>query len=137
MPFNGIIAKKLDVLDDTLRHLRAYLPVTLERLMEDWGLRKIVERSLQIMVETMIDIAHRIIALRGDAPPATSAEAIARLKTYGVISDDTVYARMIRFRNFLVHNYDSLDPEVLYGILNRHLSDFESFRDDIRRHDAP
>ncbi len=131
MPSNAVIQRKLEVFDTTLNKLRCYLPVSYEELCEDWGLQKITERSLQILVEIMIDIAQRIIAQRGDAAPQVSADAIRKLKEYGIIQNDEVYSKMVRFRNFLVHNYDSLDMAVLYEIITKRLTDFEQFKHEI------
>jgi uncharacterized protein YutE (UPF0331/DUF86 family) len=80
MPANAVIQRKLEVFDTTLNKLRGYLPVSYEKLCNDRGLQKIVERSLQIPVEIMIDVARRIIAKRGDVAPQVSADAIRRLK---------------------------------------------------------
>jgi uncharacterized protein YutE (UPF0331/DUF86 family) len=131
MPENAVIQRKLEIFDTTLNHLKGYLPVSYEKLCEDWGLQKIVERSLQILVEIMIDIAQRIIAKRGDAAPQVSADAIRALKKYGIVRDDDIYIKMVRFRNFLVHNYDSLDTAILYEIVTKRLTDFEQFKHDI------
>ncbi|MBF0451036.1 MAG: DUF86 domain-containing protein [Candidatus Magnetomorum sp.] len=128
---NGVIGKKLEVFDDTLKHLKAYLPVTFDQFQTDWGMQKIVERSLQILVEIMIDIANRIIAIKGDTPHQVSSDAIESLKTYGYIQDTSVYKKMIRFRNFLVHNYDTLDNGILYSIITQKLSDFEKYKNEI------
>ncbi len=128
---NAVIQRKLEVFDITLTKLREYLPVTYKKLCEDWGLQKIVERSLQILVEIMIDIAHRIIAIKGGVPPQISADAIHRLKEYGIIQHDETYIKMVKFRNFLVHNYDALDPEILYEIITKRLTDFERFKHEI------
>ncbi|MBM3145311.1 MAG: DUF86 domain-containing protein [Chloroflexi bacterium] len=37
----------------------------------------------------------------------------------------------INFRNFIVHRYERVDDEVLVGMVNRRLSDFEKFRSEI------
>ncbi|MDI7267034.1 MAG: DUF86 domain-containing protein [Myxococcota bacterium] len=131
-PANGVILAKLAVIDDTLHRLSAYLPVSFEKLEADWGLRKIAERSLQIMVEAMIDIAERFIALEGGVPPTTSVEAIERLQRAGIVAPNAAYARMVRFRNFLVHNYDSLDVGILYGVLTSHLQEFRTFIAEVK-----
>ncbi len=131
---NGVIIAKLKTIDDYLLKLGTYLPVTVTDLEKDWGLQKIIERSLQVMVEAMIDIAERIIALKGGSPVANSAEAIERLKDYGIIRETDIYIKMVRFRNLLVHNYDSLDIGIVYQIITVHLSDFERFKKEILEH---
>ncbi len=131
MSANAVIQRKLEVFDNTMNKLRGYLPVSYEKLCEDWGLQKIVERSLQILVEIMIDIAYRIIAKKGDVAPQVSADAIRKLKEYGIVQNDQVYSKMVKFRNFLVHNYDSLDTAILYEIISKRMSDFEQFKYEI------
>lgn len=76
----GVIIAKLNTIDHYLLKLRTYLPISFANLEKDWGLQKIIEQSLQVMVEAMIDIAERVIALKGGSPIAGSAEAIERLK---------------------------------------------------------
>jgi len=128
---NGVIGKKFEVLDDTLFRLEYYRPITFDQFQNDWGIQKIVERSLQILVEIMIDVANRIIAQKGETPPQVSVDAIEKLKQYGYIQDVTVYKKMVKFRNLLVHNYDSLDLGILYDILTRKLDDFRKYRNEI------
>lgn len=38
---------------------------------------------------------------------------------------------MIQFRNFIVHRYEQVDIEILVEIVNRRLSDFERFRNEV------
>lgn len=128
---NSVVQRKLESFDTTLDHLRRYLPVNYQAFSEDWGLQKIVERALQILVEIMIDISQRIISLKGDVPPRASTEAILKLKEYGIIQDEAVYVKMLRFRNYLVHNYDALDTAILYDIITKRLNDFERFKREI------
>jgi uncharacterized protein YutE (UPF0331/DUF86 family) len=136
MEKNGVILSKLAIIDEYLLKLRIYLPVTIDGLKKDWGLQKIIERSLQVMVEAMIDIAERIISKKGGAPVSTSSEAISRLKDMGVIGDADTYMKMVRFRNLLVHNYDSLDIDILYSVINNHLADFEKFKKEILKNEG-
>ena len=133
MGLNGIIDRKLAMMDETLQRVREYIPDSYESFRNDWGLQKIVERSLQILVEAMIDIAERIIALEKQIPPSSSAEAIETLQRMGILTDEPSFVQMVRFRNFLVHNYDRLDDSILYDVLTNRLHHFETFRNDIIR----
>jgi uncharacterized protein YutE (UPF0331/DUF86 family) len=63
--------------------------------------------------------------------PQVSSDAIEKLKQYGYIQDVTVYKKMVRFRNLLVHNYDSLDMGILYDILTRKLEVFIEYKNAI------
>jgi uncharacterized protein YutE (UPF0331/DUF86 family) len=97
----------------------------------DWALRCMAERSLQVMVEIVIDIAERIIAIENAGPAATSAEAIEKLEKLGVIKSAQSYGNMIKFRNILVHQYEEIDPEIVFNIAKNQLDSFRLFRDEI------
>ncbi len=131
---NGIITAKLSTMESNLLKLRNHIPETFDEFKHDWGKQKIAERVLQILIEGMIDIASRCIALSGGAPPATSADAIKRIGELGIIENSEKYIPMVRFRNFIVHNYDSVEPEILYSILTKKLSDFEDFIKEVKSH---
>lgn len=40
---------------------------------------------------------------------------------------------MASFRNMLVHRYENIDEELVYGIFSKHLADFELFSTLIMR----
>jgi uncharacterized protein YutE (UPF0331/DUF86 family) len=45
--------------------------------------------------------------------------------------DNDAYRDMVRFRNLIVHRYENIDVDILASVLNRRLSDFEQFRDEV------
>ena len=128
---NGVIAQKLQTLDEILGELRSLGRVSAATLREDWRTRRAVERDLQILVEVVIDVCQRLIALAGQSPAPTGADAVARCVQMGVLSDDDAYRQMVRFRSFVVHRYERIDVDVLAEVLNRRLPDFEQFRDEV------
>jgi uncharacterized protein YutE (UPF0331/DUF86 family) len=129
---NGIILRKLADMDDTLRHLREYVPGSFDAFAKDWGCQKIVERSLQILIEAMIDIGERLIAVSGSQPCDTAAAVMTRIGELDVIKDPSRYVPMVRFRNLLVHQYEAIDLAVLYGLVTKRLADVEAFISEIR-----
>lgn len=56
---NGVIAQKMQTLDEVLTELRSLGQISVEQLDIDWRTRRAVERDLQIAVETMIDVCQR------------------------------------------------------------------------------
>ena len=40
---------------------------------------------------------------------------------------------MVRFRNFIVHRYEQIDPQIVYGLAKTKLGCFRDFVDEIRR----
>jgi len=122
--YNGVIEKKLALLDDYYLKAQTLVPASHEALARNWERQKAIERVLQVMVEIMIDIADRFIALHNHPPAATSAESMQKLKELGIISDAGIYAQIVRFRNFIVHRYEQVDSEIMYAIMTNHLDDF-------------
>lgn len=131
---NGIVARKMKEMQETLDRLRPYLPRSFEELSADWGRQKILERVLQVLVEAMVDIGERLVALSAATPCETSAEVMARLQDLGVIADASRYVPMVRFRTFLVHQYEHVDLTILYSLVTKRLNDFEVFMSEIRQY---
>jgi uncharacterized protein YutE (UPF0331/DUF86 family) len=128
---NGIIAQKLQSLDNILLELRSLGKVTAAQLEKDWRTKRAVERSLQILVEVVIDVCQRLIALAEQSPATTGRDAIERAVKLGAISDHEAYYKMVHFRNFIVHRYERVDNTILADMVNRHLRDFEQFRNEV------
>jgi uncharacterized protein YutE (UPF0331/DUF86 family) len=119
-------------MEETLRHLREYLTTDYEEFGRNWARQKVVERALQIMIEAMIDIGERLIALAGGSPAETSGAVMERLQALGVVSRASRYVPMVRFRTFLVHQYEQVDLKILYGIVSQKLEDVEAFGAEIK-----
>ncbi len=52
---NGVIAAKLQTLDEVLNELRSLGTIDADQLKNDWRTQRAVERSLQVLVEVAID----------------------------------------------------------------------------------
>ncbi|RME44457.1 MAG: DUF86 domain-containing protein [Caldilineae bacterium] len=128
---NGIILQNLQTLEQILAELRSLGSVTAQQLNEDWRIRRAVERDLQILVEIVVDVCQRILSLTQQSPATTGAEAIARCVQLGVLPEQETYRKMVQFRNFIVHRYERVDTDILAGMVNRHLQDFERFQDEV------
>ena len=134
MQLNGIVQRKLALLDENVVRLQNYLRgTTLEQFRQDDMKQAAVERVLQVAVEIVIDIAERIIALKGAGPASTSVEAIERLVALGVLPTPDPFTEMVRFRNRIVHGYTDINPEMVYLIATTRQDDFRKFRDAIDR----
>ena len=131
MKHNGVILKKFAILEDEVARLRALGELSASRLDGDHFLKHGIERSLQICVEIVIDVAQRLLSLEGRPPAPTAFDALAGLASLKRIAQADRYRPMIQFRNFIVHRYEQIDSSVLSGILARHLDDFTAFRNEV------
>lgn len=133
---NGTVAGKLANLQQVLLELRSVKPLATDALEVSWMLRRAVERDLQIAVEIVIDICHRLVALAGLSPPTNSREAVEICHRLGALSDTLAYTRMIGFRNLVVHRYEFVELGILVDIVNEHLDDFDTFRREVEAYVA-
>jgi len=133
MPIKGVVEKKLRFLEQTLADLEGW---PLGDLVEFGGnslLRRAVERALQLAVESMIDVAERILAAQHLVPADTAAQNLKRLQEIGILKDADRYAELVRFRNFIVHRYEQIEPQIVYRLAKTKLGCFHDFIDEIRR----
>jgi len=131
MKYNGVILKKFAVMNNEISRLREICPLTTERLKNDHFLKHGIERSLQICVEVVVDVAQRILALEGQSPAPTAFDALSVLESMDVLVDAARYRAMIQFRNFVVHRYEQVDTAVLIDILENRLDDLTAFQREI------
>lgn len=120
-----LIKLKLTNLSAYLDELAPYLKPPLKDYLEVPGQRRIVERLVQVIVESTIDINGLLVRWAGEAPPATaylSFEAVHRL---GIIDDSLLdrFRRYVGLRNRIVHDYDVLDNKIVYHAAKRLIED--------------
>lgn len=133
MKYNGIIESKLRVIEQKLAEIESWKIVSFSQLRDSSLLQNAVERALQVCTEVMIDISERILALNEIPPLPSSSENMAKLQEMNIISARPEYGDMVKFRNFIVHRYERIDLEIIYGILKNRLFLFNTFIEEIRR----
>jgi len=129
----AVILRKLSELETYLKQIREYAETTLQDYTADWKTQRIVERTLQMMIETCADVANHIVSDRGLRAPTGYADTFSVLMENAVISEELCGAmvKMAKFRNVVVHQYEGVDAEIVMVILKKRLDDFEKYRDAI------
>lgn len=94
-----------------------------------------IERDLQVAIEACIDIGKLIISEKRLRPPESMRDICQILYENGYINSRTlhIFEGMVGMRNILVHRYEKIDPEVIYGVLKKHLDDFQRFIDQVTK----
>ena len=133
MPINGVVESKLRFLEQVLADLESWPLGDPVQFAHNSMLRRAVERALQLGIESMIDVSERILAAKHLMPSDTAAQNFKRLQEIGILRDADRYAEMVRFRNFIVHRYEQIEPEIVYGLAKNRLGRFREFIDEIRR----
>jgi uncharacterized protein YutE (UPF0331/DUF86 family) len=125
MRYNGVIERKFSLLDTQLLQLEKHLRgVSAEEFSNNWMLKSMTERALQVSIEILIDIAERILSLENAGPAATAREAFEKLSVLGIIDSAEPFTAMTGFRNLLVHQYAEIDPGLVYKLATERIGDF-------------
>ena len=129
----ALVLRKLSELEEYLNQIREYSNITVSDYSNDLKTQRIVERTLQMVIETCVDIASHIISDQGFRIPKSYADAFRVLHEENILDTklfDTM-EKIAKFRNIVVHHYDKVDPEIVVTILRKHLDDFLSYKDAI------
>ncbi len=83
--------------------------------------------------ETAIDLAMYVVRRNGLGLPQESREGFGLLEKAGLLPAELAsrLQRMVGFRNVAVHDYTSLNLEILHTIITSHLDDFRRFSSTI------
>jgi uncharacterized protein YutE (UPF0331/DUF86 family) len=132
----ALVLRKFDELKEYLKQIREYTAITIEQYRNDWKIQRIVERTLQIMIESCADIAGHLISDKGYRTPKSYADTFRVLFENGIIGEDLYQTmeKMAKFRNIVVHNYDEVDAAIVVSILKKDLDDFAKFMDAVIRY---
>lgn len=132
----AVILRKISELETCLKQVREYSGLTLKAYQSDWKTQRIVERTLQMAIETCADIANHIVSDRGMRAPTGYADTFHVLMENGIISEGLCSSmeKMAKFRNIIVHQYERVDAEIVVAILSRYLDDFEKYGEAILTH---
>lgn len=125
----SLITTKLSKLREYQRFLKELQATSIEDLTGDFKTRGAVERYLQVSIECIVDICNEIISsIQLQRPeryrdiPYILAKAEIIPKTFA-----ETMASMIGFRNLLVHDYASINLNLVHEFLQTKLPDFNAF----------
>jgi len=128
----GRILAKIDELEGYLAEFRAIAPENLKeyRRIEK---KRSCERLLQLCIECVIDMCRILVSGLRLGLPADENDLFEKLHRNGFVSASvTRLLRQMRgFRNILVHEYASVDDELVYQYAKNRLGDFEKIKKEI------
>lgn len=132
----SLALRKIADLQTYLDQIREFAGITLQDYKSDWKTQRIVERTLQMIIEACVDLAHHIISDEGMRTPTSYADAFKVLAENRVIDSNLLVTmdRMAKFRNVVVHQYEEVDAEIVIAILRKRLPDLEQYISAILTH---
>ena len=133
MTDRDLVAKKLARIVTCLHELRTMASV--DRLRDDVRERRFVEHTLQIAIQSALDVASHIASDQRLGEPETNRALFQLLARADVISTDLSHrlAEMAGFRNVLVHGYDDVQVQIIEDVVRNHLGDLDEFVTSVKR----
>ena len=127
-----VIKAKLVSLQRCMQRIRTKTPGSAQELAADFDLQDILVLNLQRAVQISTDSATTILAESAAVPP-TMAEAFLLLHRQGVLSEGVAHklAKSVGLRNIAVHEYTSLNWNVVFAVAQTHIEDFAEFAREI------
>ena len=127
---NLLVGRKLGQIDTYLKQIGEFCRISPVQYKNNWKTQRIVERTLHLLIEVCIDIANHIISDQGMRMPTGYADTFKVLTESKVIGKNLcrTLENLAKFRNIVVHQYETIDPVIVVSILNRNLRDFEKYK---------
>ncbi len=129
-----LLSRKISNLLTYIAELRRADDITWDKYATDTRNKAFVERFLHLAIEEVFDIANHLISYHRWREPDGYRDLFLILREHAIIPEEklTSFQNMASFRNMLVHHYEKIDDEVVFGLFKKKLSDFELFVDLIK-----
>jgi uncharacterized protein YutE (UPF0331/DUF86 family) len=130
-----LVQRKVALIQDDLRHLIQYEDLTIEKISEDFVTQAVVERVLERLIGRAIDINQHIIAEKAGTLQnvTTYGDTFMRLVDLGVYprAFGEQIAKSAGIRNILVHEYNTIRPELLQKSIGDAIKEFNHYTKDV------
>ena len=128
-----VVAEKLESLRKCIQRIQEKTPLEIGPLLTEPDLQDIVVLNLTRAVQLSVDIGSHIISTSGENAPVSMGDVFVTLNKLGVITAATCESMMkaVEFRNIAVHNYETINWEIVFFICNKSTVDFREFVKEI------
>jgi len=125
-----LIEEKLESLRRCLSRIENKCPASVAELEQDIDVQDIITLNLTRAVQISVDIAAHWVASNEEIPaPGTMGgmfEALAQKKLISKVISERMKSS-VGFRNIAVHNYETINWQIVYAICTTHITDFSDF----------
>lgn len=127
------ILEKLADLESYLRELQNILPENLDVYLGSIEKRRATERILQLSIEVVLDVCAMLVSGLKLGVPGEENDLFEKLYRVEVISEAMRHKlqSMRGFRNILVHEYASVDDQIVFEIAWDRNEDFRAFKNEV------
>jgi len=124
-----IIATKIETIRRCLHRVKTHTPACYEDLAEDYDSQDIISLNLERAIQASVDIAAHLIVDTEEVPAQTMSESFTLLSKCKIITNSLSekMKKSVGFRNISVHEYQTIDWEIVYSICTKCLDDFTEY----------
>lgn len=124
-----ILKTKLEALSRCIARIKGRIPKSANELKVDYDSQDIISVNLERAVQTCVDIASHIATDFPEEPIKTMGDTFIALANQNIISMDLAknMVKAVGFRNISVHQYQTINWEIVYVIATKNLNDFSFF----------
>ncbi len=128
-----ILAEKLESLRRCISRIDEKRPSRIELLIDNPDIQDILVLNLTRAVQLCVDIGSHIISESDETTPKTMGDVFETLQKLNIISEKTCeqMKKAVGFRNVAIHNYATINWEIVYAISEKSLDDFRAFAKEI------
>ena len=132
---NDVILNKISVIERCKKRILDVYDQKPENL-KDYTKQDSIILNIQRACEACIDLAMHIVAQERLGLPQTSRDAFDMLESSSIINEEIAkrLKAMVGFRNIAVHDYQTINLNILEQIVEKHLEDFTNFTKQILKY---
>ena len=132
---NDVILNKISVIERCKKRILDVYEQKPENL-KDYTKQDSIILNIQRACEACIDLAMHIVAQERLGLPQTSRDAFDMLESSSIIDEEIAkrLKAMVGFRNIAVHDYQTINLNILEQIVEKHLEDFTDFTKQILKY---
>lgn len=125
----NVLENKISAAKKYLKILERYQKYSASQIAKSVDLKGAVERYLYLAVQAAIDLADITVSLKKLRKPSTLSESFDILGEENIISAELreKLVKMVGFRNVIAHDYEDVDENIVYDVLQNRLQDIKEF----------
>jgi uncharacterized protein YutE (UPF0331/DUF86 family) len=130
----SVIENKISSVHKYLGILAKYIQFSKDDITSDIDRKGAVERYLYLVMQAAIDLSEAVISYKKLRKPSTMSESFHILNEAGIIPPELTehMVKMTGFRNIIAHDYENLNYDIVYDVLQNRLANIENFLEAIQ-----
>lgn len=127
-----LVEKKLSLLKHEINKIEN-MDITLKEVLEDEDIQDMIDRRMQVAIESCIDVATHLAAGMELPRQEYASDIFLLLGKNEVVPKDLAekFVGAVGLRNILVHEYADIDYKLAYSNLDEKLQDLKQFAKEV------